>query len=452
MKTFNKGGVHPPQCKLTAATPITRVELPREVVLTFVQQIGASGTCVVNKGDTVTRGDMVVKASGLVSANVHTPISGTVTAIGTSKTAYGYPAQTLTVTATEEEHIHDINTLDTPAFVRDDRALAELTPEAIRTIVADAGIVGLGGATFPTRVKLAPPPDAKPDILIVNGVECEPYLTCDHALMLAHPAEIVAGTVLAMRAAGVSRGVIAVEANKRDAIERLHNQVLATGAPVEVVTLKVKYPQGGEKQLIKAVTGREVPSGALPVKAGAVVQNVATIYAIYRAARFAEPLMDRVVTVTGPSVSNPGNYRVPVGYPLRNLVELAGGIPEDTGKVILGGPMMGKAVASVDAPLVKGVSGIVMLPQSQSLRLQPQPCVRCGGCVEACPMGLEPLIIATFSRLNRFDDAERHGIMDCIECGSCSFTCPAARPLLDYIRVGKLTVAARRRSRPAKEG
>lgn len=188
------------------------------------------------------------------------------------------------------------------------------------------------------------------------------------------------------------------------------------------------------------------------MKAGAVVQNVATIYAIYRAARFGEPLMDRIVTVTGPSVANPGNYRVPIGYPIRQLVEMAGGIPSDTGKVILGGPMMGKAVVSIDAPMVKGISGILMLPQDRAVRLQPQPCVRCGGCVNACPMGLEPLMIATFSRLNRFDDAERHGIMDCIECGSCSFTCPAARPLLDYIRMGKLSVAARRRSRPAKEG
>lgn len=452
MKTFSKGGVHPPQCKLTAASPLIRVELPREVVLSFVQQIGASGTCIVAKGDRVSRGDMVVRASGAVSAHVHTPISGTVTAIGMSKTAYGYPAQTLTVTATDDDHQSDMASLDSQAPVRDDREITALTAAEIRDIVADAGIVGLGGATFPTRVKLTPPPDCHPDTLIVNGVECEPYLTCDHALMLARPAEIVTGTVLAMRAAGVGRAVIAVEANKRDAIERLHNQVLATGAPVEVVTLKVKYPQGGEKQLIKAVTGREVPSGALPVKAGVVVQNVATIYAIYRAARFGEPLIDRVVTVTGPSVGRPGNYHVPVGYSIRSLVELAGGIPEDTGKVILGGPMMGKAVAGIDAPVVKGVSGIVMLPQSQARRLQPQPCVRCGGCVEACPMGLEPLMIATFSRLNRFDDAERHGIMDCIECGSCSFTCPAARPLLDFIRVGKLTVAARRRERPAKEG
>lgn len=446
MKTFRKGGVHPPQCKLTAAAPVIDMPLPREVTLTFAQHIGAAGSCTVSKGDRVCRGDIVARAAGPVSANVSTPISGTVTRLEKAKTAYGIPADTVTVTAGEADHEADMLAMTNEYPLRDDDEIDALSPSEITHIVEEAGIVGLGGATFPTKVKLTPPPGTNADILIVNGAECEPFLTCDHALMLTRPDEVVKGTLLTMHAAGVERAAIAVEVNKADAIARL--RAAAAGTPgLEIVPLRVKYPQGGEKQLIKAVTGREVPSGALPVTVGAIVQNVATIHAIYRAVRYGMPLIDRIVTVTGPSVSRPGNYRVAIGTTLRDVIELAGGIPGDTGKVILGGPMMGKATVSVDAPTVKGISGIVLLPESEARRHTPQPCVRCGACVEACPMGLEPLMIATYSRLNRFDDACAAGIMDCMECGSCSFICPAARPLLDYIRVGKGAVGAKLRSR-----
>ncbi len=309
--------------------------------------------------------------------------------------------------------------------------------------------MGLGGASFPTRVKLAPPPGSKAEILIVNGVECEPYLTNDHALMLERPEEILRGITLLMRAVGIPRAVIGIENNKRDALE-LFRQNLGGFSGIEVIPLKVKYPEGGEKQLIEAVTGREVPSGGLPIAVGAIVQNVATVYAVWQAARYGTPLIERVLTVTGPSVRRPGNYRVPIGASLREVIEFAGGIPEDTGKIILGGPMMGRSAATIDTPTTKGISGVLMLPESLSRRETPQPCIRCGRCVGACPMGLEPYLLATLSKLSRWEDAENGQVLNCIECGSCSFICPSARPLLDYIRLGKTRVAAIVKSRKQK--
>lgn len=449
LHTFHKGGVHPPQYKLTASQPIIDIELPRRVVVTFSQHIGAIAKCELQKGQQVTRGQVIAHATGFVSANIHTPISGTVVKLDRCKTAFGHPADTVTIEASDEDHKSDVDSIAALKPLRDDDEAFELKPDELVKIIDDAGIVGLGGAAFPTKVKLTPPPGSKPQLLIINGVECEPYLTNDHAIMLAHSVDIVRGIRLLMRAAKVGKAVIGIEVNKPDAIKTM--RAAAADFPnITVMPLKVKYPEGSEKQLIEAVTGREVPSGGLPISVGVIVQNVATALAVSDAVRYGLPLMSRVITVTGPSVKRPGNYRVPIGTDLRSLIEIAGGVPSDVGKIILGGPMMGKAVVSIDAPTIKGVSGILMLPRSMSLRPEPQPCIRCGACVDACPMGLEPYLLSTLSRFERWDECEDNRVINCIECGSCSYTCPAARPLLDYIRLGKNKVGAAIKARSSK--
>ena len=450
MHTFRKGGVHPPEFKITAGTGIRQVELPREVVLTLAQHIGAPAACAMAKGDRICRGQEVAQAGGFVSAPVHSPITGTITAIGQTRNAYGQLVATVTIAADEADHEADLKAIAEAKPARTPQQVAALEPKEIIDIVAQAGIVGLGGATFPTRVKLSPPPGSKADIVIINAVECEPFLTNDHALMMARPDEIIEGVCLLMRAAGVDRAVIGIEANKPDAIDLLSQKAAAVPG-IEVMPLKVKYPQGGEKQLIKAVTGREVPSGALPIATGAIVQNVATAYAVYEAVVYGKPLIERIITVTGPAMSNPGNYLVPLGFPVAQLVELAGGVPSDTGKILLGGPMMGRAITNLDTPTIKGISGVLMLPESMSRRRPVQPCIRCAECATACPMGLQPFKISTLSRLKRWEQAEAERVMNCIECGCCSYICPSSRPILDFIRLGKMTVGGIIRSRQQKQ-
>ena len=444
--TFNKGGIHPAENK--TAADIEDVELPNEVTLLLSQHIGAPAKAAVSKGDRVRRGDMVATACGVVSACVHTPISGVVTKVDRSLTPYGYMADSITVKADEADHCDDEVRRKNVEPCRSIDELDGLDGERIRAMVADAGIVGLGGAAFPTHVKLAVPKGLKADVLIVNGAECEPYLTADDAIMRLCPDEIMGGIKLLMRAVDVKRAIVGIEENKPDAIVAMKRAAACCGVDVTVVPLKVKYPQGGEKQLIFALTGREVPSGGLPVSVGAVVQNVATARAVYRAALYGEPLMERVVTVAG--TARPGNYRVPVGMGINELLEVAGGIPADTGKIVIGGPMMGKAIETIYAPLTKGSSGILVILEREASRQAVMPCIRCGACVEACPMGLEPYLISTLSRLRMFDEAEEQKVTNCIECGSCSYVCPAARPLLDYVRYGKATVAERIRQRKKK--
>ncbi|MDE6322342.1 MAG: electron transport complex subunit RsxC [Muribaculaceae bacterium] len=442
MHTFKPGGIHPPQSKITAGKPIIDVELPYSVVVTFSQHIGASAVCQVKKGDHVNRGDVVARASGFVSANVHTPISGTVVKIDSAKSAYGLPAETVTIEASEEDHQSDLSTIASAQPVRTIEEALALPPQEIVSIIDAAGIVGLGGAAFPTKVKLTPPAGSVAQVLIINGAECEPYLTNDDALMRSNAIEIVEGILILMKAAKVDRTIVGIEDNKPEAIAAMRAAVAATKVAdnVEIMPLKTKYPQGGEKQLIEATIGKEVQAGKLPISVGAVVQNVATAFAVYQAVIMGEPLMSRVITVTGPSVQHPGNYRVALGTNMRAIVELAGGFPADTGKIVLGGPMMGRAVVSIDAPTVKGVSGILMLPESESHRGKVQPCIRCAKCVEACPMGLEPYLLSTLSRLNEIQRAKSLGVMNCIECGSCSYVCPSWRPILDYIRLGKRSI------------
>ena len=436
LKTFKKGGIHIPENKFTAGCPIVDIPAPREAVVTFSQHIGAIAVCCVKQGDHVERGQLIAKANGVVSANVHTPISGTVKSIGKWKTAFGYPCDTVTIVASDEDAARDAAY---KPVVRTDEEVAALTADEIKDIVAESGVVGLGGAAFPTKVKLTPPPGSNPEVLILNGAECEPYLTNDHALMLECADEIIEGAKYIMRASSVKRAIIGVECNKPDAIARLE-KALAGESDISVVPMQTKYPQGSEKQLIKALTSREVPTGGLPISVGVIVQNVGTAYAIYRAVRLREPLISRILTVSGKSVKNPGNFRVYLGTPLKTVIDAAGGIPEDTGKIILGGPMMGRAIVSVDAPTIKGVSGVVMIPEIEARRTDEEPCIRCGACVQACPMGLEPYLLMPLTENGEWEQLNEHGVRNCIECGCCAYSCPSNRPLLDFIRLGKFKV------------
>ncbi len=311
-----------------------------------------------------------------------------------------------------------------------------ISSEEIVKKVGEMGIVGMGGATFPAHVKLAPPPGKKCEVLIINGVECEPFLTSDHRVMLEKGDELIVGIRILMKALKVDRAVIGIENNKPDAIKHL-SQLADKEQGIEVQPLKVQYPQGGEKQLIDAVTGRQVPSGKLPIEVGAVVHNVGTTLAVYEAVQKNKPLIERVVTVTGPGVSKPSNFLARIGTPVSQLIEAAGGLPDNTGKVIGGGPMMGKALSNLEVPVTKGSSGILVFPHEEAHRKPMENCIRCGKCVSVCPMGLEPYLLMIETEKELLDRAESDNIMDCIECGSCSFTCPATRPLLDYIRLGK---------------
>ncbi len=441
LHTFKIGGIHPAENKIAAGKPIENMPLPEEVVLPVSQHIGAPATPIVKKGDKVRRGDKVADAGGFVSAPIHTPISGTVTKIDVCRTPQGMPVQAIYIKSDEADRAADAETMaNRDKAARTDAEIAALDGKAIIDIIKNAGIVGLGGATFPTHVKLSPPPGSKAEVVIINAAECEPCLSCDDMLMRENPAQIVKGVELLMKAAGVNRGVIAIENNKPEAIAAL-TEAAAGAAGIEVMPMKVKYPQGGEKQLIEAVIGKEVPSGALPISTGAIVQNVATAYAVYRAVVLGEPLMDRVLTLHDGETGR--NLRVPFGTILATLTE--GREPE---KIIIGGPMMGRTASTLNTPMIKGTSGILM--DSRYAHRRPvENCIRCGRCSDACPMGLEPFLLATASRLKEWDMAEENKVANCIECGSCSYACPSSRPVADFVRLGKQKVMAAMRARAA---
>ena len=386
LKTFSIGGVHPHENKLSAHQPIITAEVPAKAVILLGQHIGAPAKPVVAKGDVVKVGTRIAEPAGFVSAAIHSSVSGKVAKIDTIVDASGYakPAIFIDVEGDEWEETIDRST----TLVKE----CELSAEEIVKKIADAGIVGLGGACFPTQVKLCPPPSFKAECVIINAVECEPYLTADHQLMLEHAEEIMVGVSILMKAVKVNKAFIGIENNKPDAIE-LMTKVASSYAGIEVVPLKVKYPQGGEKQLIDAITKRQVASGALPISTGAVVQNVGTAFAVYEAVQKNKPLFERVITVTGKSVAKPSNF----------------------------------------------------------LAREAQTCIRCAKCVSACPMGLEPYLLGALSENGDFETMEKERIMDCIECGSCQFTCPANRPLLDYRRLGKGKVGTMIRARQAKK-
>lgn len=441
LHTFKIGGIHPAENKIAAGKPIENMPLPEEVVLPVSQHIGAPATPIVKKGYKVRRGDKVADAGGFVSAPIHTPISGTVTKIDVCRTPQGMPVQAIYIKSDEADRAADAETMaNRDKAARTDAEIAALDGKAIIDIIKNAGIVGLGGATFPTHVKLSPPPGSKAEVVIINAAECEPCLSCDDMLMRENPAQIVKGVELLMKAAGVNRGVIAIENNKPEAIAAL-TEAAAGAAGIEVMPMKVKYPQGGEKQLIEAVIGKEVPSGALPIATGAIVQNVATAYAVYRAVVLGEPLMDRVLTLHDGETGR--NLRVPFGTILATLTE--GREPE---KIIIGGPMMGRTASTLNTPMIKGTSGILM--DSRYAHRRPvENCIRCGRCSDACPMGLEPFLLATASRLKEWDMAEENKVANCIECGSCSYACPSSRPVADFVRLGKQKVMAAMRARAA---
>ncbi|MBQ2507118.1 MAG: electron transport complex subunit RsxC [Bacteroidaceae bacterium] len=445
MKTFRIGGVHPAENKLSAGKPIVTAELPKVAVFPLSQHIGAPAVACVAKGDEVKVGTKIADAGGFVSAPIFSSVSGKVAKIDTVIDASGYRKPAIFINVVGDEWEESIDRSDT--LVKE----CDLEPKAIVEKIKNAGVVGMGGACFPTHVKLTPPPTAKPECVIVNAVECEPYLTADHQLMLEHPDEILVGVTLVMKAVNVNKGYIGIENNKPDAI-KLMTEKAAQYPNIEVVPLKVKYPQGGEKQLIDAVIGRQVPAPpALPVSVGAILQNVGTMYAIYQAVQKNKPLFERVVTVTGKSLANPTNFMARMGTPMSQLIDACGGLPEDTGKVIGGGPMMGKALMNTEVPICKGSSGVLIMNQKESKRAEIDPCIRCAKCVSVCPMGLEPYLLATCSSLADWERDEKEDITSCIECGSCQFTCPSHRPLLDMIRLGKSTVMGIIRARNAKK-
>ncbi len=443
LKTFPIGGVHPPENKLTADIPIEYLPVPDKVIIPVSQHIGSPANPVVAKGDTVKAGQIIAAGKGFVSANIHSSVSGKVSKIDLAADSSGYRQTAVFIDVEGDEWIDTIDR--STDLVRD----IKLSPEDIVKRCFESGIVGLGGATFPSHVKLAVPSGKKCDVLIINGVECEPYLTSDHRLMLERGEQILVGVTILMKALKVEKAMVGIENNKPDAIDNM-TKLSASFIGITVHPLKVKYPQGAEKQLVKALLHREVPSGRLPIDVGAVVHNVGTAYAVYEAVQKNKPLFERVVTVTGKSLTKPGNYMVRTGTPLIKLIEAAGGIPGNTGKIINGGPMMGKAVSNTDIPVVKGMSGVILVPLEESVREEIKPCIRCAKCVSVCPLNLEPYLLMALSERGLFERAEIERITDCMECGSCSFICPADRPLLDYIRLGKSNVIKMARQRNLK--
>lgn len=440
LRTFRIGGIHPPENKLSAGKPVEVLPIPSQVVIPLGQHIGAPATATVKKGDEVKVGTIIAQAGGFVSANIHSSVSGKVLKIDNVYDSSGYPKPAVFISVEGDEWEEGIDR--SPAIVKE----CNLDAKEIVAKISAAGIVGLGGATFPTHVKLSPPPGNKAEILIINAVECEPYLTSDHVLMLEHGEEIMIGVSILMKAIQVNKAVIGVENNKKDAI--VHLTKLATAYPgIEVMPLKVQYPQGGEKQLIDAVIRKQVKSGALPISTGAVVQNVGTVFAVYEAVQKNKPLVERIVTVTGKKLSRPSNLLVRIGTPIAALIEAAGGLPENTGKIIGGGPMMGRALLSPDVPVTKGSSGVLILDREEAVRKPMRDCIRCAKCVGVCPMGLNPAFLMRDTLYKSWETAEKGNVVDCIECGSCSFTCPANRPLLDYIRQAKKTVMGIQRAR-----
>ncbi len=431
MKTFRKGGIHPPEDKLTAGKPIVRIPASPELRIMLPQCIGAPSRPIVKPGDHVVSGQIIAEAGGFVGAALHSPVNGTVKKLEPTRNPQGIWQDSIVITPEEDQECPE------QQQIRTQEEVDFLGPEEIIRIVGEAGIVGLGGATFPTRVKLTVPEGKTAHTVLINGAECEPCLTCDDAIMRVHADEIVKGTLLIMKATGAPRGIIGIEENKPEAILAMKEACSVYSGKLHVETLKKKYPQGGEKQLIYALTGKIVPAGALPIETGCIVDNVATAFAIYEAVYLRKPLTERVVTVTGHGLSNPGNFIVKNGTPISEMIEHAGGMPENAGKIIAGGPMMGKAVSALEATATKGLSGIVVLPQSEASRRASGPCIRCARCVNVCPMGLEPYLFMLLGENRVWDEMKAHGAMNCVECGSCSYICPASRPILDFIKLGK---------------
>ena len=448
LRTFRIGGVHPEENKLSSESATQIAGLPRQAVFPLSQHIGAPAKPVVKKGDKVKVGTLLAEAGGFVSAPIYSSVSGTVVKIDEAVDATGYRKPSIVVKVEGDEWEKYIDRTDKLETLE---AHPELTSEEIIERIKKAGVTGMGGAGFPTFIKLCPPPTAKAECVILNGVECEPYITSDYRLMMEHADEILVGLELLMKAVKVAKGYIGIEENKPKAI-KLFEEKTAGRNDVEIVPLAQKYPQGGEKQLVDAVIRRQVPAPpAIPVNVGAVVQNVGTAFAVYQAVMKNKPLFERYTTVTGKKLAKPGNFLVRMGTPMIDLINECGGMPAGDNKLLAGGPMMGKALTSVEVPICKGTNSVTILSGDDVRRKPVQPCIRCAKCVSVCPMGLEPYLLATASALHDWEKVEAAGVTSCIECGSCQFTCPAHRPMLDNIRLGKSTVMGMIRSRNAKK-
>ena len=443
MNTFRLGGVHPQENKLASDSAIELFPLQQKAVVFVSQHLGAPSTPIVQKGDRVKTGQLLAKAEAFICANTHSPYTGVISKIDVATDFNGYKKLAFYIDVEEDEWCEEIDTSED--IVQD----IKLSSQEIVERIKDRGIVGLGGAAFPTHVKYMVPEDKHVDYIIINAAECEPYLTSDNRLLLEHTEEILIGIEIMKKAVKVDKAKIGIETNKPQAIAAL--KALVSKYPgTEVVPLRTKYPQGAEKQLIYALTKREVPSGKLPVEVGCIVNNVGTAFAIYQAVQKNRPLIDNILTFTGKGVSNNKNLLVRVGTSIQAIIDYCGGLPEDTGKVINGGPMMGKAMMDLSAPTTKTTSSILVMTDKESSRKKTTNCLRCGKCVSACPMGLEPIQIALLAKQERWEEAEKECAMDCIECGSCLFTCPAGQPLLDIIRVAKSKIGALRRARSKK--
>jgi len=423
MKKF-PGGIHPEYGKeLTADKPIVDMPLPKKVRLLLTQHLGPPCIPLVAPGDTVAAGQIIANTDAFVAAPIIASVAGEVSAV-------------------DSEGIDIITDPNNSSFIG--QAKSYSSPAELRQLIREAGIVGMGGATFPTHVKLTPPESKSVSTLILNGAECEPFLTTDHRLMTEQGQELVEGIKLLLAACGANVAIIAIEANKPDAIENLTNLTRDIDS-ISVVSVPVRYPQGGERQLIKTLTGKEVPVGGLPLDLGIVVSNVATVVAVHQAVNLGRPLIDRVVTVSGMGVAQPQNVRVRLGTSIAELIDFCGGLTADAAKVINGGPMMGKAVADLNSPVTKGTSGILVFTEKEAREYEEKTCIRCASCVDACPQKLMPNYLALYSRKGKLDLAEQFHLFNCIECGCCSYVCPSRIPLVKYIQTAKNKIKRRRR-------
>jgi electron transport complex protein RnfC len=433
--TFS-GGVHPADNKyLSAHKPTVAAAIPKRAIIPLSQHIGAPTKPLVVIGQEVKKGEKIGETTGFVSAPVHASVSGKVIAIANFPHILGVDMPSVVIESDDKDE-WIVGLKENPDY-------NVLSSEELKKLVQDAGIVGMGGATFPTHVKLSPPKEKPIDVVILNGAECEPYLTSDHRLMLERSKEIVEGLRILMRILNVSKGYIGIESNKPDAIEAM-SKAVAGSSDIRVWPVKVKYPQGAEKMLIKAIAGRTVPAGGLPMDVGVVVQNVGTAEAIYNAVRYGRPLIERYVTVTGRGVKEPKNFLARIGTPFSQLIEEAGGLTDAAAKVISGGPMMGMSQYTLAVPVIKGTSGITVLPKEEVSTKPYGPCIRCARCIDACPMKLQPSLIGVFIEKGHYQDAKEYNLMDCFECGSCTFVCPANRPIVQWVKKAKKELAKKK--------
>lgn len=435
LRTFKKG-IHPPGNKeRTACLPVEVLPLPQQVVLPLSQHIGAPAEPVVTVGDEVSTGQMIAEAKGMVSVPLHASISGKVVAIEPRPHVSGSLVPAIVIESDGADRM-------APELIAAPQ-LDELSAEELKQLIKEAGLVGMGGAAFPTHVKYFPPQGKQIEYVILNGAECEPYLTCDHRLMVERSSDIILGLLALLKAGQASKGLIGVEVNKPDAIAALEKA--AVGLPIEVLPLKVKYPQGEEKMLIYAATGRVVPAGALPIEVGIVVNNVATVAAFGAYLREGKPLISRLITVTGPGIQNPKNLEVRLGTLVEEVINYCGGFKEPPGRIILGGPMTGPAQYRLDLPVMKGTSGILVQTRAEVEKPDYGPCIRCGKCVDACPYNALPNYLGLYAEHDQLAETEKLGIFDCRECGSCTYVCPSGRPLLQLIKNAKSKIMASRK-------